>query len=100
LSYDEGEWLGEEGYMTSPSGNGTVSYFGLSEDNTIDAFINWGVKWGSGGVGFGTVVTYSFPQSSQNWFVNYRDDEPFNGFQGSIPPSKMQPAKLSLCGLT
>ncbi len=71
--------------MTSPSGNGTVLYFGLSEDNTVDAFINWGVKWGSGGVGFGTVVTYSFPQSSQNWFVNYRDGEPFNGFQGFNP---------------
>ena len=49
---------------------------------TLDAFINWGVKWGSGGVGTPAVVTYSFPQSNQNWADDYGSGEPFDGFKG------------------
>jgi Ca2+-binding RTX toxin-like protein len=67
--------------MTSPYATGTVTEFPLSGNNTIDAFINWGFKWGAGGVGVGATVTYSFPQAGAEWIGDYYDGEPFNGFQ-------------------
>ncbi|HEY1383550.1 MAG TPA: M10 family metallopeptidase, partial [Dongiaceae bacterium] len=68
--------------MTSPYGTGIVSPFALSGNNTIDALVNIGFKWGSGGPGVSATVTYSFPQSGAAWIGGYGDGEPFDGFQG------------------
>lgn len=67
--------------MTSPYKTGTVTEFPLSGNNTLDAFVNWGFKWGAGGVGVGATVTYSFPQAGAEWIGDYYDGEPFDGFQ-------------------
>ncbi|HKP25060.1 MAG TPA: M10 family metallopeptidase, partial [Dongiaceae bacterium] len=68
--------------MTSPYGTGTVSPFALSGDTIIDSLVNIGTKWGSGGLGVGAVVTYSFPQKGAAWISDYLNGEPFDGFQG------------------
>jgi serralysin len=68
--------------MTSPYGTGTVTPFALSGNTTIDALVNAGIKWGSGGQGVAAVVTYSFPQTGAAWISDYWDGEPFDGFQG------------------
>lgn len=68
--------------MTSPYGTGTVSTFALSGDNTIDALVNVGIKWGAGGQGVSATVTYSFPQGGAAWIGDYWNGEPFDGFQG------------------
>jgi Ca2+-binding RTX toxin-like protein len=70
--------------MTSPLGTGIVTPFNPTTGNALlDPLIVWGFKWGNGGVGVGTNVTYSFPTYNAVWhndYAQYLDNEPFNGF--------------------
>lgn len=81
--------------MTSPYESGAVTEFPLSGNNTLDAFVNWGFKWGAGGVGVGATVTYSFPQAGAEWIGDYYDGEPFDGFQ-AFNASQQQAARDAL----
>jgi serralysin len=85
----------------SPNSSSSVRYFSLdtSISNEINALID-GVKWGTGGVGTGATVYYSFPQSNINsiWGRLYTSDITSQIYDHFSPFTQAQTnaAKISL----